>query len=78
MTTTTVTTKGVHLVVLLMLAAPAYSQTPAPTPVSTPEMPMARTDFFAMFGSDFNRPGLLPRANYFPAQNSGRNLFVLR
>jgi hypothetical protein len=30
----------------------------------TPEPPGTSTDLFVMMGSDFDRPGLLPRANY--------------
>ena len=52
------------LAALLLLAPLSYSQTSTSASKSIPEMLMASTDFFVMFGSDFNRPGLLPRANY--------------
>ena len=51
-------------VCLAMLMVPhlSYSQATSPDPRAMTEMPS--TDLFVMFGSDFNRPGLLPRANY--------------
>ena len=51
------------LFALLPLIAPApslHSQS-APPPA---EPPSTSTDLFVMAGSDFDRPGLLPRANY--------------
>jgi hypothetical protein len=44
----------------MFLAAGACAQTPAPDAESSG----TSTDLFVMFGSDFDRPGLLPRANY--------------
>jgi len=46
-----------------------YGQTPAsPPPAGTTTAEAApsgtSTDLFVMFGSDFDRPGLLPRSNY--------------
>jgi len=43
--------------ILLVLAGGAFAQTPEPASSGT------STDLFVMFGSDFDRPGLLPRAN---------------
>lgn len=41
------------------------SNTPAQDPTAAAqESAGTTTDFFIMFGSDFDRPGLLPRANY--------------
>jgi hypothetical protein len=53
---------------ILFLAASASAQTnqsPAATPATTTfaEAPSTSTDIFLMAGSDFDRPGLLPRAN---------------
>jgi hypothetical protein len=39
------------------------SQSPAP-PASAPESSGTSNDLFVMFGSDFVRPGLAPKANY--------------
>ena len=43
-----------------MVSAPAYAQGTAPDDASSG----TSTDLFVMVGSDFDRPGLLPRANY--------------
>ena len=43
-----------------MLTAGALAQTSSPAP----EPPGTSTDLFVMGGSDFDRPGLVPRANY--------------
>jgi hypothetical protein len=56
------------LVILILTTPILYAQATAP-PVSkqvTQEQAPAgtSTDFFVMIGSDFDRPGLLPRANY--------------
>jgi hypothetical protein len=56
------------LLVLICITPVLHSQTTAST-VSNPAAPESApagtsTDFFVMFGSDFDRPGLLPRANY--------------
>ena len=48
----------------MMLAPLSYSQTTTSDPMAMTQMPSTRTDLFVMFGSDFNRPGILPRANY--------------
>jgi hypothetical protein len=50
-------------------ASPAlHAQTPETRAQSSdtaaPELPGTSTDLFVMFGSDIDRPGLLPRANY--------------
>jgi hypothetical protein len=48
--------------IVLSLAIPAArAQTTAPP---APEPQGTNNDLFVMFGSDFDRPGLLPRANY--------------
>jgi hypothetical protein len=51
---------------LLIPAYPIHAQgSTAPTSASAPEQePSTSTDLFVMGGSDFDRPGLLPRANY--------------
>jgi len=56
------------LLVLISMTPVLHSQTMASS-VNTPAAPEqapagTSTDFFVMFGSDFDRPGLLPRANY--------------
>ena len=43
---------------LILLGGAAFPQTPEAQSSGT------STDLFVMFGSDFDRPGLLPRANY--------------
>jgi hypothetical protein len=60
------------LINLFTAPAPVYAQEPAAPPAGMAGMPgMAMggssgttNDLFAMFGSDFDRPGALPRANY--------------
>lgn len=54
----------------LMMSAPlsnslaeAPAQTSAPNPMEAPAESSTSTDFFIMPGSDFDRPGLVPRAN---------------
>jgi hypothetical protein len=43
----------------------AQGTNPSPQdPAKPPESSDTSTDLFVMFGSDFDRPGLLPRANY--------------
>lgn len=50
--------------VLMFLAGGVPAQTPgAPTPASETASSGTSTDLFLMFGSDFDRPGLVPRAN---------------
>ena len=49
-------------VVLIIVAGRTFAQVPAPAPEPAPSG--TSTDLFIMFGSDFDRPGLLPRANY--------------
>ena len=44
-----------------LAVAAARAQNPPPTPAPEPD---TSTDLFVMFGSDFDRPGLVPRANY--------------
>src|SRR5450631_2006716 len=43
--------------------AKAAAQTPAPNPKEAAPESSTSTDFFIMPGSDFDRPGLVPRAN---------------
>jgi hypothetical protein len=50
-------TAGVH-------AQAAGSSTQTPSSAEAQEPPGTSTDLFVMLGSDFDRPGLLPRANY--------------
>jgi hypothetical protein len=57
--------------VIILFAAPAavYAQEPTPPPAGMAGMAMGGSsgttyDLFVMFGSDFDRPGLLPRSNY--------------
>jgi hypothetical protein len=45
-------------VILTLFSTAGFGQTPEPASSGT------STDLFVMFGSDFARPGLLPRANY--------------
>ena len=47
---------------VLVVAAGLAAQTHAPEPEPAEE-PSTSTDFFVMPGSDFDRPGLVPRAN---------------
>jgi len=53
---------------LVVLSLSMSAQTPGPTPQTTSASPQepagTSTDLFVMVGSDFDRPGLLPRANY--------------
>jgi hypothetical protein len=62
---------GAALTINLFTAPTAvYAQDPAPPPAGMTGMPGmagssgANNDLFVMSGSDFDRPGLLPRANY--------------
>jgi len=50
----------------MLIGAAAQAQSPTDPKTSTSEPPSAgaSTDLFVMFGSDFDRPGHLPRANY--------------
>jgi hypothetical protein len=55
--------------ILTLAGGAAFAQAPAPpsgTSTAAPEAASSgtSTDLFIMFGSDFDRPGLLPRANY--------------
>jgi hypothetical protein len=55
--------------ILILLGGVAFAQTPDPASGTSAQAPEAAasgtsTDLFVMFGSDFDRPGLLPRANY--------------
>src|SRR5580698_8589522 len=45
--------------VVTLLGGRAFAQSPQPAEPSS-----TSTDLFVMFGSDFDRPGLVPRANY--------------
>jgi hypothetical protein len=52
------------LFVLALFCCPfAQAQAPA-TPTPAAESADTSTDLFVMFGSDFDRPGLVPRSNY--------------
>ena len=47
------------------ISAQAPTKTaPGASNAQTPDASGTSTDLFIMFGSDFDRPGLLPRANY--------------
>jgi hypothetical protein len=48
----------------VMLPAQAPSASAQDSSAQAQESASTSTDFFVMFGSDFDRPGLLPRANY--------------
>ncbi len=57
--------------ILILAGGAALAQAPAAAPSSGTSAPASEpapsgtsTDLFIMFGSDFDRPGLLPRANY--------------
>jgi hypothetical protein len=50
-------------ILLSVSACQAQDQTQAST-ASSVEMAGTSTDFYIMLGSDFDRPGLLPKANY--------------
>jgi hypothetical protein len=55
--------RGITITILAIVALaliPAAAQIPA----ATPEDSSTSTDLFVMVGSDFDRPGLLPRSNY--------------
>jgi len=54
----------VCLSVLFFFSAGVHAQTSATTPTPAAESSSTSTDYFVMIGSDFDRPGLLPRANY--------------
>jgi hypothetical protein len=50
---------------LTLKATAAQAQASAPSPASSPaSAPSTSTDLFLMAGSDLDRPGTLPRANY--------------
>jgi hypothetical protein len=50
----------VSAAMLGMLPTPLNAQ----SPTTTEQEPSTSTDLFVMIGSDFDRPGLVPRANY--------------
>jgi hypothetical protein len=54
---------GRVLMLMLLVTPLTLGQAPLIVPLEVP-MPTKKTDVFVMLGSDFNRPGLLPRANY--------------
>jgi len=66
--------RKLHALTLLLFSVAAltglstHAQTSSPAPQTNaspaPEPPGTSTDLFVMFGPDFDRPGLLPRANY--------------
>jgi hypothetical protein len=58
---------GASVISLFIAPAAGYAQEPTSPPAGMAGMPGmdgSITDLFLMFGSDFDRPGLLPRANY--------------
>ena len=59
---------GLMLAVVSISAFPLNAQSPASSPPSPSTLAQedsgTSTDLFVMIGSDFDRPGLLPRANY--------------
>jgi hypothetical protein len=62
--------KFLNLTAVLFLGSLTFAQTAPPTDPTKPTTTTATddsstsTDVFLMFGSDFDRPGLVPRANY--------------
>lgn len=52
------------IVALVLLSSTSLAQTRTPAPSPGAEDSSTSTDLFVMIGSDFDRPGLLPRANY--------------
>jgi hypothetical protein len=54
------------LLILTLFSISLYGQTADAQSAGTPDAAPSgtSTDLFVMFGSDFDRPGLLPRANY--------------
>jgi len=48
----------------VLFASTSLAQTPTPAPKPAATDSSTSTDLFVMIGSDFDRPGLLPRANY--------------
>jgi len=59
-----VTAMLVGVVAFALFAGASLAQTPAPATKPAAEDSSTSTDLFVMIGSDFDRPGLLPRANY--------------
>src|ERR1700730_11461485 len=62
-TKATVVLFAASLIVSLAPACPAQEQSQT-SAASSDEMAGTSTDFYVMLGSDFDRPGLLPKANY--------------
>jgi len=56
------TVSMIVLVCFVLIPHCIRAQAPAASPA--PEAPSTSTDLFVMIGSDFDRPGLLPRSNY--------------
>jgi hypothetical protein len=54
----------VLLAALSLLSKAIHAQASATSPNSDTDASSTSTDYFVMIGSDFDRPGLLPRANY--------------
>jgi hypothetical protein len=58
----------VVLAILILSTAGVFAQAPVSSSqtasATAQEQPGTSTDLFVMLGSDFDRPGLLPRANY--------------
>jgi len=59
-----VTTTFLAAMAFALISGAGFAQTPAPVPTTAAEPPSTSTDLFIMGGSDFDRPGLVPRANY--------------
>jgi hypothetical protein len=62
----TMTPRGLFITAILLLAATSRAQSQTTTTTAgTPEADSGTSnDLFVMIGSDFDRPGLVPRANY--------------
>ena len=59
-----VTTMLVAVMAFVLLSCSSLAQTATTAPTPSAEGSSTSTDLFVMIGSDFDRPGLLPRANY--------------
>jgi hypothetical protein len=53
-----------YAVLALLISGGILAQTPPSAPADTQSESTTSTDLFVMFGSDFVRPGLAPKANY--------------
>jgi hypothetical protein len=64
-TMTSISRASITAAVLVLASAAAFAQTPnASTQGTEPAASGTSTDLFVMIGSDFDRPGLVPRSNY--------------